>query len=466
MSNQLGRLGLLNKKYLHKRNDVWYFCIKIGNQVILKSLYTNNYDYANILKLKIYYRIKDLPEIKFNKTYSVVNTGNGIIVTPENEEERKRLDDIERTVTNKINRLSKSYSDINHIKYEKQEGLKIKECCDEVLEYKTRVTSPKTMLKYKQALEYILIFFGANKNIRTLTNKDASEFRNFILAVPKNWKGKADLKNKNIKLLYQKKSKLLEKYPKQELKTIDEVIKRVRSIFQYFEDHNYISQNIFKKIEKLSKNVKTKKREFKENELQKVIKYLDEKKLIEEKNFFLLALMTGMRRGEILQLKLNDLDMIKQYIDTDRLKTEYSKRVIPIHKDLKDVIKYQIEAKTDEEYLFFNQYNELATRDEKVGLDLNEIIKIVLGEELKPFLDLHSLRKTFIQEVYLSDLFKELDYKTLIGHSTNNDITDKHYIRGKRDYQKIKDKLDKISFKSYYNPVKSALDNIGDLDII
>jgi hypothetical protein len=54
---QIGKLlkqyNLLNSKYLYLRNNTYYFVLKVKNRVFKKSLKTDNYIYANILKYKI-----------------------------------------------------------------------------------------------------------------------------------------------------------------------------------------------------------------------------------------------------------------------------------------------------------------------------------------------------------------------------------------------------------------------------
>ena len=65
IEKQLGRMNLLNNKYLYKRNSIYYFSIKLNNQTIKKSLQTTNFVYANILKYKIIYRL-DKMDIKYN----------------------------------------------------------------------------------------------------------------------------------------------------------------------------------------------------------------------------------------------------------------------------------------------------------------------------------------------------------------------------------------------------------------
>ena len=51
----------------------------------------------------------------------------------------------------------------------------------------------------------------------------------------------------------------------------------------------------------------------------------------------------------------------------------------------------------------------------------------------------------------------------MIGHSTKSDITDKHYIRGKRDYKKLKEKMDNVDFSEYIG--KEVLSKIKDNNI-
>lgn len=381
----------------------------------------------------------------------VQRVGDVITIAPENEAEKKLMDSMEDNANNKKQRLSKQYSEVIATDYQKRQQLTLKEVCEDFLSFKIQTTAVKTMMKYKQCVEYLYIYFGEKHKLNNLAIKDASKFRTFLLGVPKNWKGKKELKGKDIKKLVEVKSKILEKFEKQSLATVDEIIKRVKSIFKYFSDNEYLPQNIFEPIEKLSKGAQTSWREFKIEEFKDLIQYLKKNDFIEEYNFCKFALMTGLRRGEILQLKKEHIDIKKGYIDTEGVKTEYAKRIIPIHKDLHLNILKQFQNKSNEQYLFYDSDTDLSSREEKVGLAINEIIKIVVGEEKKKGLNIHSFRKNFTQEIFLSDLFREIDYKTMVGHSTKSDVTDKHYIRGKRDYPKLKEKMNKVDFSEYFD---------------
>jgi len=65
---QIGKLlkqyNLINSKYLYLRSNTYYFVLKVKNKVFKKSLKTDNYIYANILKYKImrYLNMSDLDD--------------------------------------------------------------------------------------------------------------------------------------------------------------------------------------------------------------------------------------------------------------------------------------------------------------------------------------------------------------------------------------------------------------------
>ena len=246
-------------------------------------------------------------------------------------------------------------------------------------------------------------------------------------------------------------SKLLNQYEKQSLSNVDEIIVRVKTIFDYFVENTFIYNNPFKNLKKVDKS-ESKWKEFNKDQLKSLFKYLNNNNLNEEFNFFKFALMTGLRRGKILNLTIENIKFNKNYIEVFGTKTSNSKRIIVIHKDLNNNLLQQIENKNINDFLFFNDKKlSFKYREEKIGMYLNNFIKDVLGEDIKENLNIHSFRKNFSQEIFLSGHFQEIEIKTLIGHSTSNDVTDKHYLRGLRDYDKLKTQIDKVNFNHYFN---------------
>jgi hypothetical protein len=106
---QIGKLlkqyNLLNSKYLYLRNNTYYFVLKVKNKVFKKSLKTDNYIYANILKYKImrYLSMSDLDDfLNYRNMFILTNSKNGLFLSAENEDEEKFLKNIEKTITTQI----------------------------------------------------------------------------------------------------------------------------------------------------------------------------------------------------------------------------------------------------------------------------------------------------------------------------------------------------------------------------
>ena len=418
----LTEYSLYNTKYLLLRNSMYYFVIRIDSKtVIRKSLHTSNLTFAIIIKLKILNRLSNMGIS--DKGFITVLGSNNLNLVAENETEEKLLKEIEKTVVNKIKRLGKNHN-VNIDKEEERDTNTLKKYTDLYLEFREKTnTSQKVMIKFKQSIEYLIIFFGEKKKIKDFTNRDANDFQLFLLSIPKHWKNKKDLKDKNLKLLYDKKSKLLDNYEKQNISTVNEVLKKVKTMFNYYVDNTYIYKNPFNNLTKTVKRLITEKREFKESELKSILSYMESKNLMEEYRLIKFLLYSGLRRGESLTVTKLDVDLVKCMIDIDGTKTKNAKRISIIHKDIVEDLKIQLDGKNDSDYLFFNEKLTLKYRDEKIGNKLNAIIKEVLGDETKKLVDLHSLRKNFSQIIYLSNEFDDLSMKTLIGHSTQSDIT-------------------------------------------
>lgn len=244
---------------------------------------------------------------------------------------------------------------------------------------------------------------------------------------------------------------MLEKYEKLKLNTVNEILKRVISIFDYFLQNTYIVNNPFRKLKDEIKRESTKKREFDEDELKKVFFYLQNKGLMEEYRFIKFLLYTGLRRGEALIINRKNFEFDKFLINVLGTKTTNSKRISIIHKDLIDDLNIQLDGKNDDDYLFFNLLNLTPKyRSEMVGNKLNGYFKDIVGKKIKEEIDLHSLRKNFAQAISFSGFFSDLEVKTLMGHSTKGDVTDNHYIRGKRNWKTLKERMDKVDFSPYF----------------
>jgi len=274
------------------------------------------------------------------------------------------------------------------------------------------------------------------------------------------------LKDKNLKTMIEKKAKILEKYDKQHINTVLEVMKRVKNMFRTFESNVYIYKNFFDGLDVI-KPRDSEKREFKPDELKAIFDYCKREYKEEEYNFIKLLLYTGLRRNEALSIFREDIFIDNYMIDIDGTKTDNAKRVSIIHKDIVEIVKEQFLGKDVDEYLFFNEEIEILTKKpqhkdkskkeifllnaENIGRRINKIIINAIGSENKKDLDIHSIRKNFSQTIFMVREIKDLEMKTLIGHSTKSDTTDKHYLRGKRDHKALKILVDKADFSKYFS---------------
>jgi len=382
--------------------------------------------------------------------YQLTDSDKDILLSNGGSDEENFIDKIVEEISQKLS-ISKKVSPPTSIPQSRAKIQTLEKSCEHFLNFKSKVVSQKVMMKYKQAIDYLYVYFTQKIDITSIDVKDANDFRLFLLEVPLRWKSQPLLKGKNIKMLIDNKSALLNDLPKQEIRTTDEVVVKCKTIFDYFRNNTFISSNPFMNMKKMNKNASRKWREFSDTELKKVISYMLLHKQIEEYNFFKFGLYTGLRRGEILNIKIKNIELEKSIIDVYGTKNENAKRIMVIHKDLISILEEQIKDKDEQDYLFFN-YQDLVFkyRDEKIGKLINDIIRLATNDECKNEINIHSLRKNFSQILFFSNQFTDLQLKTLVGHSTSSDTTDSHYLRGKRDYKLLKDKMDNVNFKQYF----------------
>lgn len=305
IETQLKRLKLYNTTYLHKRNDIYYFSIRVGKLVIRKSLHTYNKTFAIILKMKIL-RALNMNNINPTTVFTMNNEDIEKLLTlrPNNDIEEKLMPELRKVIRRAIKRLKKEYGydiGINDVDDEVSETECLSDYTTIFLSDIENSTSKKTMIKFRQAIDYLHIYFLPKYNIRKMKKKDAVDFRRFLRKVPKNWKQKKELKDKNIKVMIDKKAKILDKYDKQMESTINEVMKRVITIFDAFAEETLIYENHFAKLT-TKKLPSTKKREYTVKEFKAIFDYYDKEYSQEEYNFIKFLLFTGLRRNEALSI--------------------------------------------------------------------------------------------------------------------------------------------------------------------
>lgn len=183
----------------------------------------------------------------------------------------------------------------------------------------------------------------------------------------------------------------------------------------------------------------------------------------EYQNMFKFAFLSGMRRGEILKITKDSLVFVDDVlcIDVEKSKTKDGIRLVPVSKDMKDIINIQIK-KSKNGYLFFDKEVRVIKVDESernIGKRLNRKIDSLLqkaGYLDKSIKSFHSLRGNFIQELYKQfeqkNVGSELYIKLLVGHKeVKKNITFTTYNKSQVSIEVLRDCIDTVSLDLVYN---------------
>lgn len=192
------------------------------------------------------------------------------------------------------------------------------------------------------------------------------------------------------------------------------VNRTLKAAFNFAVEWGYITENPFKKVRlpKIEKNVPL---FINEADLAKIISVTKREDL---KNLFLFAFYTGMRLGEILNLRWKEIDLITKviYVKNSREFTTKSKkeRAIPISGKLFNVLS-EIEESSPDDYVF----------SKCKGIHLNgdyssKLFKdAVILAGLNPKIHFHTLRHSFASNLVQRGASLYV-VKELLGHG---DIT-------------------------------------------
>ena len=462
IETRLTALHLYDNSYLHTRNGIFYFSVRVSNLVTRISLHTDNLTLAIVLKLKIFQHL-NLHNINPTTYFTFFDTDKLKLV--KDFEIEKLLERVSKRIQRAIALQSDTVPTADKVEII-EKGI-LSDYTDEFISDKQRLgMSSKTLIKYKQSIEYLHIYFGANCKVSEIDYKAALGFSRFLFAVPLRWKNKRELRGKDLRLMIDKKVKLLNGLETLNIRTITEILKRVKAVFRAFENHGYIIKNYFEHLESI-KSKKSEKREYKPHELKAIFTYLLREDKREDYNFMRFLLMSGLRRSEALGVQLKNINLSEYMIEVFGTKTENAHRVSIIHKDLVETIREQIADKEDNSYLFFDSEAQslidkpihrdkslseiIEIHEHTIGLRVNKHIKGVLGADNKHEVDLHSLRRNYAQRLYMVAEIRELELKTLIGHSTSKDVTDSSYILGLRDNKRLKRLVDLADFSLYFD---------------
>jgi integrase len=380
--------------------------------------------------------------------------GKNLELIAENEDEEKYLAELQKIIINAIKRDAKSKDIIIGIlQGDELKRLTLGAYTEKFMEYKKRTdVTGGTVSKYSKTIEFLIMFFGAKKNLRHINASDVYDFRDFLFQIPVNYQNDDFLKNKNIALLIKKKSKFLDKYEVLHNNTVLEYMKKAAHIFNHFQVNSYVYKNYFANYneDNMLKEKKSSTKEFKKSQLKRIFAYARANNEREAYNFIKFTLLTGLRRAETLGLTVEDVDLDYDLIRVNGTKNDFADRLMVIHKDLLPLLVEQSEGKEEDDDLFFANYSSLNTREEKVGTEINNLFSCVIGAEEKPYLNIRSLRKNLAQELKKPSIFDILDIDAIMAHSNDQKTLKKYYLRMETNYKRLNEQIDMIDFSEYF----------------
>ncbi len=418
-----------DKSYLQKINKVYYFVVRITNKIVKYSLKSSNLIYCNIIKLKL---------LRFlNKELNLINHNRFLTIHFIEDDEDDPIE-VEK-IKNKLRQVASdefSNGNINKLDINDSKSITIKEAIKKFLDYKKNVEKVKdaTLTNYNGAFNYLYLFITDETNIKVLNKRFFNELQNKFMKIPKDY-----LKSKNRKNI----NDILENendLPKLENGTINKHFTVYKALYDYLVRNDYIQKNTVE-IKYLKEDNEIKKEEFEYEELNDLFNLKTVKKTRdsdeEVTNFFKFAYLTGMRLGEILRLRVEDIEEVQGHkiIDIKEAKNPTSIRIIPVNRDIEIILDEQI-LKSKNGYVFMDYQlkNRFSPKANPAGKRLNLKINNYLESKNKDksIKSFHSFRKNFTQTLYLERFqLKEIVISKLLGHSVEGNITRKVYNRNK-----------------------------------
>lgn len=187
--------------------------------------------------------------------------------------------------------------------------------------------------------------------------------------------------------------------------TVNKELSCLKHMFNMAIDESIVVENPVKKV-----------RFFRENsQKERILTDTEEEELLRHVNGYLkdiiiIALNTGMRRGEILNLKWGNMDLERKFIFVERTKSG-KVRNIPMNSLLENTLVGLWLRKADEEYVFWN------TKSGKPIQDVKKSFKSACREAGIENLRFHDLRHTFATRLVESGV-DIVTVAELLGHSS------------------------------------------------
>lgn len=189
-------------------------------------------------------------------------------------------------------------------------------------------------------------------------------------------------------------------------------------LFTYAMKNDIIEKDYAQYVDIGQREGKVNRKPFTQEEIQKIF---DNVNKIEYMDTILIMIYTGLRVGELLDLKIDNIHLDERYM-IGGFKTEAgTNRIIPINKKIEPFIKKYYEQNRDKEYLIINSLGRPFTYSNYRREKWDNIMEKLKLDGHRP----HDCRHTFATLMDNVNANK-LSIKRIMGHASP-DITDKVY---------------------------------------
>jgi integrase len=441
--------------------------LRFGKKVYKKTLRTSNKKKANIRKLKILQHFKD--KLNMDKV-SLANDMLQVITIIEEDddvEEAKRV--IKQINSTAMNGVSDSEK-LNKITTITEEEIKYSTIEEEEIKFyedyrKTNLSTNKNLTEkqkeelkekvekrikeYESTFKYLYLKFPKETRLlHILQYDDWDNFRDFLIALPKNAVRRYGTKKHGTDI----QSIIDNIIDECEEKGEEAELLNTRTINKHF---NIFSMflNFLVRTRKIKSNpinsmvdlheTPNPYQNFTNDDIVKIYQGTKDKEI---RDFYSVALYTGIRLSAIISIKKEDIDLQNNILSITRDKTTNGVRTISIHKNIKRI--FEDFKNSSREHLFFNTDNK-----DRVQKMINPILAEILGEKKT----IHGFRKSFTIELFKAT--KDINLrKYIVGHSQKDDITFTIYNLENIDFKEMEDIINKINFPIATIKQKSAFD--------
>ena len=188
-----------------------------------------------------------------------------------------------------------------------------------------------------------------------------------------------------------------------------------QKMYKYALENDIVEKDYSKFVKLPKKEVAEEKIPFTEEEIKCLWENVDN---VQFADLVLILLYTGMRIGELLDLKKSNIHLEERYMIGGKKTTAGIDRVIPIHKRILPLIKKRMED-SHLDCLFLNKHRGKLSYSSFMKYQWGNIVKSFEKEHTP-----HDTRHTFISEMDRLGVNK-ITTKRIVGHS-NSDVTE-HY---------------------------------------